>query len=93
MLDADRYPCQYCHRLGHWLHDIDVERKKATFVNLEVQTLGESGLVDKVTEISCQKRQIEGQLGRETDFDPPPAPNPPDLDKRLRRLPVRFVEL
>ena len=76
------------------LHDLDVKLKNATIANLEAQKLGKPAPLDKVAEVSSQKRQLERQLQSDTDSGPPPAaPVSSEFGKRLRRLPSRFREV
>jgi len=76
------------------LHDLDVKLKNATIANLEAQKLGKPAPLDKVAEVSSQKRQLERQLQSDTDSSPPPAtPVSSEFGKRLRRLPSRFREV
>src|SRR5271154_1047892 len=73
------------------LEDLDVQLKKATLENLEAQKLGNPAPLNKIAEISSQRRQVEKEL----QSDPPraapaAASTPPDLGQRVRRLPSRF---
>jgi hypothetical protein len=68
------------------LQDLDVQLKKATLENLEAQKLGKPAPLNKIAEISSQRRRVENEL--QTDL--PTAPPTPDLGQRVRRLPSRF---
>jgi hypothetical protein len=77
------------------LHDLDVELRKATLENLEAQKLGKPAPLDKIAEVSSQRREAERQLQQSnTDLNPPDPPSaslsPPELGKRIRRLPSRY---
>ena len=75
------------------LQDLDVQLKKATLDNLEAQKLGRPAPLDKIAEISSQKRQIEKELQSDPPAAPAAAPASPDLSKRVRRLPSRFRDV
>ena len=53
------------------LQDLDVELKKATIVNLEVQRLGKPAPLDGIAEIRSQMCQVERQLRSDKDLRPP----------------------
>ena len=75
------------------LQDLDVELRKATIANLEAQKLGKPAPLDKIAEISSQRRQVEQQLHSDAaDSSPSTAPAPLGPGKRIRRLPSRFRE-
>jgi hypothetical protein len=72
------------------LHDVDVQLRKATTDQLEAQRKGEPSSLQKIAELSKQKRQIvETQKAAEQTLveDTPPQR---DTTKRIRRLPWRL---
>ena len=72
------------------LQDLDVELKKATIANLEAQKLGKPAPLDKIAEISTQRRQAEQRLRSDADPRPSVSITSPRPAPRLRRLPSRF---
>lgn len=73
------------------LHELDVKLKEATLANLESQRRGERVSLDKIAEISAQKKSLEVELQAESIAKrPSPLIEPRGREKRLRRPPVRF---
>jgi hypothetical protein len=73
------------------LHKLDVKLREATIANLEAQRRGERAPLDKIAEISAEKKRLEADLqAKSVAKRPPSSPEPPGREKRLRRPPVRF---
>jgi hypothetical protein len=76
------------------LQDLDVQLKKATLENLEAQKLGKPAPLNKIADLSSQRRQVEQELHSDPPSAPAAAPPPPpDLGQRVRRLPSRFRDV
>ena len=73
------------------LHELDVKLKEATLANLEAQNRGERAPLNKIAEITAEKKKLESELeAKSIDKRPHSSGESQGREKRLRRPPVRF---